>query len=480
MFTGLETLGNIDRTLQQARSELREIDTRIAAVSNALAALRREAAARYRELAAARLKQIEAGDLLSAMDNADREAVHLLQQRDSEILSLDERLSGAERTRKTLENRRESTAQTVASASERLDTLEATVQTQLQDDPEHKRLAAASQDAQRHAEGAEEKARRAEQDREEKGRPYLREPLFMYLWNRGFGTSSYRASGLARTLDGWVARVCDYRRARPNYAMLLEIPKRLREHADALQHKASAAIAELEHHEKAALDAAGAQSAREALDQARLAVEEIDREIEAVGAEFRTLAARKNLFAEGRDELFLKAIETIESQMQREDIRQLQAEARLTPGPDDDRIVERIGALEEDAASMEDALSQHRGIHAARTRRLAELEQVRRRFTVNQYDDIHSTFPNGDLISAVLGDFMRGMANSQEVWRTIGRSQRPRRIGADPGFGSGVFGRPTNPWRTPTPGRMPRTVGRRSSAPSGAPNRPPFRTGGSF
>ncbi len=37
------------------------------------------------------------------------------------------------------------------------------------------------------------KTEQAEADREAKGKPYRDDPLFMYLWERGFGTKNYRA-----------------------------------------------------------------------------------------------------------------------------------------------------------------------------------------------------------------------------------------------------------------------------------------------
>ncbi len=42
----------------------------------------------------------------------------------------------------------------------------------------------------------------AEADREEKGKPYRDDPLFMYLWEGGYGTKSYRANNLVAWLDG--------------------------------------------------------------------------------------------------------------------------------------------------------------------------------------------------------------------------------------------------------------------------------------
>ena len=98
------------------------------------------------------------------------------------------------------------------------------------------RLAAAL----RMAEEADKKAAQAEADREEKRKPYEADPLFMYLWRRRFGTAEYRANRLARYLDRKVARLIGYDKARANYAMLNELPVRLREHAERLKAEAAA------------------------------------------------------------------------------------------------------------------------------------------------------------------------------------------------------------------------------------------------
>jgi hypothetical protein len=82
---------------------------------------------------------------------------------------------------------------------------------------------------------AEEKAAQAEADREEKRRPYEADPLFMYLWRRRFGTPGYQAGPLVHSLDRKVAHLIGYEEARVNYAMLMELPQRLREHAERLR-----------------------------------------------------------------------------------------------------------------------------------------------------------------------------------------------------------------------------------------------------
>ncbi|HEV2559996.1 MAG TPA: hypothetical protein VGU45_15355 [Microvirga sp.] len=84
------------------------------------------------------------------------------------------------------------------------------------------------------ARAAHEKAAQAEADREEKRRPYEADPLFMYLWRRRYGTRDYAAGPFVRYFDRKVAHHIGYEAARVNYALLLALPDRLREHATRL------------------------------------------------------------------------------------------------------------------------------------------------------------------------------------------------------------------------------------------------------
>jgi hypothetical protein len=82
---------------------------------------------------------------------------------------------------------------------------------------------------------AEQKAAQAEADRQQKRQPYEADPLFMYLWRRGYGTGAYKASNLVRFFDRKVAHLIDFETARVNFTMLMELPERLREHAERMR-----------------------------------------------------------------------------------------------------------------------------------------------------------------------------------------------------------------------------------------------------
>src|SRR5687767_15112490 len=82
---------------------------------------------------------------------------------------------------------------------------------------------------------AERKADQAEKDLSEK----QADPLFMYLWERGYGSPSYRAGKFARFLDRKLARLIGFDEARQNYSVLVNLPVRLREHVERLRSKAT-------------------------------------------------------------------------------------------------------------------------------------------------------------------------------------------------------------------------------------------------
>src|SRR5690606_26050503 len=150
------------------------------------------------------------------------------------------------------------------------------------------------------AEQAMRKTQQAEQDRDAKGKPYRDDPLFMYLWEAGYGTAAYRANNLVRYIDGMVANLVGYHKARPNFAVLNEIPLRLREHAERQAELAQKAQEELDALETAAIDAAGGQSIREAMQAAQARIDALDAQI--VEAEDSRDEAAKALseLAEGR------------------------------------------------------------------------------------------------------------------------------------------------------------------------------------
>jgi chromosome segregation ATPase len=443
MASGQETLASIDQAVGQVRRDLADLDRQVQGAADELRRLGQEESDRLRELAELRLDQLARGEMLAGMDDADRRVVELLAARETALVDLQAAIESSDRRQSELETDRAAQQERVHQAAAELDHGVAATQRRLASVPEYQTQLAAAQKSDGVARHAETKAQQAEADRIEKGKNFEADPLFMYLWQRGYGTSQYRAGPLTRYLDGWVARLCRYPGARPNYAMLLEIPRRLREHADRTRAAAEQdreALQTLEHEAEAA---DGVLSLREALQNQEEQLQAIDAELAEEEARYSQYITARSEFAGGEDEYSQQSREVLVAQFRREPLAQLRREAEATVTAEDNVLVGELADLAHEKRQLDAQLAEIKSLHLRHLKRLEDLEHVRRNFKNHRYDDAHSTFANGALIGAILNEFLRGMASSGQLWNTIEQQHRRRRIQADPDFGSGGLGRPT-------------------------------------
>lgn len=313
----------------------------------------------------------------------------------------------------------------------------------------------------------------------------------MYLWERKFGTSAYEGSGLARLLDRWVARLIGYVDAAANYRMLLEIPKRLREHAAALSAELEQRRAALQTLEEEARAAHPAGRLEAGLEEIERKVADLDEKIAHESARRNALEKQRAQLAGGNDSEYRKAIELLAFELSRQDMRSLKREAELTATGHDDELVRAIDDIREEIAELEEDVERDRDAVSSLDRRRSELEAVRGRYVSRRYDDATSYFDNDSLLKDLLAGVLGGVLSGGGMWRQIEREHR-RRSRSDMDFG----------WRGfPTPGTgrsLPRgrsggsifgggsifTGGGRSTRPSRPPRRSGggggFRTGGGF
>jgi hypothetical protein len=472
-LSGKKTLVELDETLGRARGTLASVDAEFGGARAMLVGLKQSELGLYARLATLRLLSIEQGSVLDALDQADRKAAEILKQREAEVLKLDREIEAAEAALAGDEARRTEQQAVVAAASEALDAAEAEAQSALEVDEAYRAQLERTEQTDFVADQAEDKAAAARDDRVEKGKPYEADPLFSYLWARGYGTSKYRAWPLARWLDGRVATLCDYEGARRNYALLTDIPVRLAEHAAAMRDEFEREADALTALEDAAAKAAGVPERAAELEAAESRLSEIDAAITGREDEIRALVAERGAFAAGEDTYYLRSIEVLSEAMRRESIEFLRERAARTREREDDDLVQRLTEIDREIDRIEQNLDELRRLHERDSKRVNELEDVRRRFKSERFDDPLSEFVEGALIALVLKQFLGGAAGSGDVWNTIRRQQRKRRVKADPNFGTMRFPKSpkTGPWRMPKGGGF----GRGGGFGGGG-----FKTGGGF
>ena len=443
MISGRHALGVIDDSLNQERASIETADTRIAEISRQLLALQQARVEDIRELARLRVDMMASGNTLSGIDAVERQVAVVLKARQAAEAELDARIPALEGESNGLEAGRETQRQAVEEAADALDLAEAATQARLDADADYQAQEQRTREADRIARHAEDKALHSEQEKNEKGQSYRDDALFLYLWDRHYGTPQYRAWPVTRWLDTKVARLVDFEDARANYARLQEIPVRLREHAEQKKRDAEAAFEVLRGLDEQAREQDGVVALEASRDQQQAGLEEIDARIEEAAERYGELLARKEDFAVGEDEHYRKAVGYVASELRRDDTRELRRDAMATPFPDDDLVVNRLFEREHQVQQLETSLNELKRALRQQHEKLQELESLRADFRRRRYDQSGYSFSDGTLIAAMLGNFLNGMLDRDSLWRVLEQQQRYRPRRTNPTFGSGGFGRGT-------------------------------------
>lgn len=423
-LSGPEALRSLEEALRDIRREEDDIAKRLARSAERIAKIQETESRLFRQLAKVRLDPAVQSDLTGRLSLAEKEARASLKKHQQALGEAEQQVQARDAEIAALASERTALAHEAATHEGKLKEIAARVAGDTAKDPAY----AAKRDAAEALRGVAEESMRktlqAETDRDEKGRPYRDDPLFMYLWERSYGTGTYRANNLVTYLDGLVARLVGYPKARPNFAMLNEIPLRLREHAERQQRKAATAMDEVMVLEDAAVDAAGGKPIRTSLAAAETRIAEIDaRMVELEDA--RDAAAEAQLeLAQGSDPAFAGAVSTLAESLGRADIQTLLAEARETQSSEDDAIVKQIDDARSRIQEEDDETRERKARPKTLAARRHELEDIQFEFKKQGFDNPRSTFREDDLVGDVLNDFLRGGISAASYWDQWRRSQQ--------------------------------------------------------
>jgi len=440
MWTGISALKNIDQSLQTLRNEAVRLDAQLDHLTSKMAANQRHRAKLINDIASVRLDEIERGELNASYTAADHQAAELLEQREQALVELNSKIEKINQRIHDAEDRRTSLLEEVNQTSEKIVETEGLVQQHLQVDEPYLEQFKLAQTAESIAEEAEQKMQRAQASMSEKAEPYQADKLFMYLWDRGYGTTEYSGGLLSRFMDDWVAKLISYEPSRVNYWNLIEIPRRLNEHAVRVGDEADEQHMLLQQLEVNALEAEGVKSLEIELESLRSKLDEQDDAIEAIESELNQALDLRAGFISGDDDYIKQCLQRISRSLEHQNLHAIHRYVRATTSPTDDRIVLELQALEDGLDNVEGDLADIRNLHQSKLNKLKELEKVRRDFKNSRFDDVRSGFGNQALISGVLSQFLQGLVSGSDVWRVIKRNQRYRQVASTPDFGSGGLG----------------------------------------
>jgi hypothetical protein len=438
MISGQQVLREIEQATAAVRSQESECVRLLQAADQDLARQRAARADLLRQLAVARLDAMQSEKIAAELASAEQQALQLIAKGQASFDALSARVNEAQARRAAAENDRAAGTGEVTQALAQLEELQASVEPRVRGSTEWIRQKEIADRAEDVHQAADAKADRAEADRAAKGKPYDDDPLFKYLWSRKFGSSDYASGFFVRFFDGKIARLINYQGARANYAMLKEIPVRLRAHEERCRALFEAERQKLEQIEKAGLLAAGVEPLEQKLAAAQAALVEADARLKAADANLQALdKERDRVLKTENQSAYAQAIEILAEADSRETISRLYDKASRTMTPEDDAIVRQIEAKDNLIVTADrqrvDLIARARAL----SQRRSEIEAQRAQFYRRGYDNPMGQFSNDQLIANVLGGILQGAVQGAVLGQVLqgGYSERGRR--ADSGFGGG-------------------------------------------
>lgn len=426
MISGRQALAQIEDAISSARDDEGRLDAALNSATERAAAARGEQMDAFRRLARIRLDDLASSKVGSHLDSAEADALELLAEKNRALADVAEKrrstasaVGAGEAKRRDLAGRLEEIAGRITALTEK-------TKARVADAADWKGADAKVRDAEATRQRALDKTKQAESDRVTKGAPYEADRLFMYLWNAGWGTSSYSASFFVKFFDAKVARICRFDEARPNYATLIDIPVRLKGHADGLTEEVEAARAVRTAIERKALEADGIEALEAEFAQVKALVDAGNAELASAQNQLSTLDASHGALVSGDDPQLTAALDRVAQSLAAKDLQTLYADAFATPTPEDEKIVRRIDELGKEIASLGDEIARTREVIRQTAQRRSDLEQARDRGRTSGWDRPGWTFGNEQALGQVIGGIIGGIVTSPELWNVLLGGMRQR------------------------------------------------------
>jgi chromosome segregation ATPase len=437
MFSGRDALFSIQEGIGRARSDEGRLDAALRSAMDEAARLRGQEAAAFRALARIRLDTMVRDRVIDDLDATERRVLAIVEDRRRHVEELAHRRDEAQAQLEKAETAKHERDHSLADAIEALDELRGQTAERIKQDAAWTAAKAAVDAAEKVAANADKKASLAEADLATKRKPYEDDPIFMYLWHKKHGQAEDTSGALTKFFDRKVARLIGYQDARPNYAMLQEIPARLREHARNKLGDVDAARQHVVEVERAALVTAGIEGIESRVAASQGAAKTAGEAVLKITAELQQIDAARMQASGTDDQAWSGAVDLLAEGLGREDLQKLYQEAVRTPTKADDQAIASIAAARQALQKIDSEVARIRSEMREMARRRSELEGARDRARQEGYDDPRGTLGGGgEVLGQIIGGILQGAMRGAVLDGVFRDNYSAPKRRANPDFGS--------------------------------------------
>lgn len=415
---GTEILSDIDRKAQKKRKYIEKLNDKIAQTQSDLEKLHEEESQTYRALAELRHDLIDDSSITLKLSKAEKTAHTALSARKITRKKNHDARNKNQQDQITLEDERAVLLEKTERFAKTLEEAENAVLKALEDTEAYRAMIKKHDDKNAQIDRISHKIIAAENDYEQKAQPYKNDLLFTYLWDCGYGTSAYKSGKITRIIDQWVARICDYDDARPNYAMLSSIPKKLAQHQEHLEEKIMELDLVIAQKEQQALQESDAAILRQRYEEKRKNITDLDRKLETLENDYADLLKQTH---DDTNIQCANALNALKNIYKGKTLRTLRRDAAMTATRDDDALIQTLYNIDDKKEDMKNKLSAYRKSLKKETHDLKEIQNVRTTFKSKRYDNARTTFNDPSMFKILLGQFVTGILTNTHFWSAVGR-----------------------------------------------------------
>jgi chromosome segregation ATPase len=451
MITGRDALFSIERAITQVRTNEGQLDGALQSAMAEAGRLRNEEAESFRMLARIKLDAMASQKVIGNIDATHRRALDMIQKHRRTLETLARRRDELQATLSSAEAEKHDRNQDLAQTIDALEELRQRTAERIKSDAAWLAAKAEVDAAEKVAANADQKAALTEKDLAAKRKPYEDDPLFIYLWRKKHGQAEDTSGSFVRFFDRKVAVLVGYQGARANYAMLQEIPARLREHAKEKLADFDATKGKLAEVERRGLVADGVEAAEGRVEQADAVMKKAEEAVAKTTAELQQVEdERQREVGAGENAAYSGAIDLLAEGLARDDLNRLYQEALQTPAKEDEQVIEAISQAREALRKADPEVAQIRTEIRGLAQRRSELEGARDRARRVGYDNPMGNFGgNADVIASTIGGILAGVLRGNDLDRVLRDNYHRPRPRVDPDFGGGHAGTWTGPWVGP-------------------------------
>ncbi len=423
MTSGSTIYSKIKQKVAEVENERNKLSGEIDRYERSISNLTNQREEAFVELAEFYLPSLEAKAVKETLKEVRAGVEAIFQEKQERRSKLEEDLSKSRTKKHQMEEQYETVTAHLNDKVKERDKLTDIVNKHLAGDQNYTLLFGQTTEANERLKQGQQRVEEVSNDAKNKLPAYEANKLFMYLARRKFETEGYKGRGLFKKLDSWVAKKIDYVESKKSYDFLKSMPELMALEVEKREEELNNLAKKVEAIRTDAADKYGllkvlaeGKAIGQKRDSLMKSIENEDSLQKSYSDEIKSLNNTKGAY-------YHQAIDKLKGYLKGETIQDLIKKAKDTPSERDDRLVGIIDDADKQVKAYKGAIKDKRKDWDAVNEKLEGLNEIKRKFSSNDYDSSSSSFDSDFNINAVLIAYIAGKMSSHDVWKKIDSKQ---------------------------------------------------------